>query len=86
MALLERLADLRRSEAAEEDDRIFPTIYVPLIVTEDGRRVIKPMMYACRLAGKLATTTSAFLEPTTPGEIPHRSRQRRPLLICCHHG
>jgi putative SOS response-associated peptidase YedK len=50
-ALLERLADLRRREPAEEDDRIFPAMYVPLIVTENGRRVIKPMrlcLPACR--------------------------------------
>ena len=59
-ALLERLADLRRSEPAEEDDRIFPAMYVPLIVTENGRRVIKPMRYACRLAGKPADYDQRF--------------------------
>jgi hypothetical protein len=59
-ALLERLAVLRRSEPAEGDDRIFPAMYVPLIVMENGRRVIKPMRYACRLAGKPADYDQRF--------------------------
>jgi putative SOS response-associated peptidase YedK len=47
-----RLADLRRTEPEERDRRIFPGVYAPVMVIEQGRRVIKPMRYQCRPAGK----------------------------------
>ena len=50
--LLGRLADLKRTEPKDRDARIFPGIYAPVVVWEDGKRVIKPMRYQCRLAGK----------------------------------
>ena len=37
------------------DSRIFPFWYAPLIVMENGKRVIKPMRYHCRPSGKLAS-------------------------------
>src|SRR5476651_1579748 len=51
---LRRLDDLRRPEPAERDSRIFPGQYAPVMVMEHGRRVIKPMRYQCRPAGKPA--------------------------------
>jgi putative SOS response-associated peptidase YedK len=51
---LDRLADLRRTEPNNEDARIFPLSYAPVLIAEDGRTVIKPMRYTCRLAGKPA--------------------------------
>ena len=51
---LRRLDDLRRTEPAERDSRIFPGQYAPVMVMENGRRVIKPMRYQCRPAGKPA--------------------------------
>ncbi|MFT3819815.1 MAG: SOS response-associated peptidase family protein [Rubrivivax sp.] len=51
---LKWLDDLRRHELLDRDARIFPGWYVPLIVWEDGRRVVKPMRYGCRPAGKPA--------------------------------
>jgi putative SOS response-associated peptidase YedK len=51
---LGKLADTRRSELIDEDSRIFPGWYAPVMVMEGGRRVIKPMRYQCRLAGKPA--------------------------------
>jgi putative SOS response-associated peptidase YedK len=53
--MLRRLDDLRRTEPADRDSRIFPGQYAPVMVMENGRRVIKPMRYQCRPAGKPAT-------------------------------
>jgi len=49
---LSKLADLRRTSVTDEDARIFPGWYAPVIVMESGRRVVKPMRYQCRLPGK----------------------------------
>lgn len=51
---LQRLADLKRSEALPRDNRIFPGMYAPVMVLEDGKRVLKPMRYQCRPEGKPA--------------------------------
>ena len=40
---LGKLSDLRRSELTDEDSRIFPGHYAPVMVMENGWRVIKPM-------------------------------------------
>ena len=57
-----KLADLRRTELNGEDSRIFPGWYAPVMVVENGRRVLKPMRYQCRLAGK-----PAFYDIKFPG-------------------
>ena len=57
---LGRLADLRRSELTGEDARIFPGTYAPVMVMEGGQRVVKPMRYQCRPAGKPAFYDSKF--------------------------
>ncbi|MBL0726157.1 SOS response-associated peptidase family protein [Piscinibacter sp. HJYY11] len=44
--------DLKRTELREDDSRIYPMHYVPVIVLEDGQRVVKPMRYQCLPAGK----------------------------------
>lgn len=49
-----KLADLRRTALTPQDSRIFPGYYAPVMVWEDGRRVVKPMRYQCRPAGKPA--------------------------------
>ena len=51
---LRRLDDLRRTEPEDRDSRIFPGQYAPVMIMENGRRVIKPMRYQCRPAGKPA--------------------------------
>jgi len=61
-ATMRRLADLRRTEARDSDSRIFPGTYAPVMVWEDGQRVIKPMRYQCRPAGK-----PAFYDVKYPG-------------------
>ena len=53
-ALRTRLADLQRTEPTPDDSRIFPGMYAPVMVWEHGRRVVKPMRYQCRPAGKPA--------------------------------
>ena len=57
---LGKLADLRRTTLVDEDARIFPGWYAPVLVSERGRRVVKPMRYQCRLAGKPASTDRQF--------------------------
>lgn len=48
---MERLASLKRSEEVPDDSRIFPGYYCPVMIMENGQRVIKPMRYQCRLPG-----------------------------------
>jgi putative SOS response-associated peptidase YedK len=57
-----KLADLRRTELVPDDSRIFPGVHAPVMVWEDGQRVIKPMRYQCRPAGK-----PAFYDTKYPG-------------------
>lgn len=59
---LARLADLQRTEPKERDSRIFPGHFCPVMVWEGGRRVVKPMRYQCRPAGK-----PAFYDTKYPG-------------------
>ncbi|HVJ37198.1 MAG TPA: SOS response-associated peptidase family protein [Stenotrophomonas sp.] len=42
------LADLRRQEPRAKDFRIFPGWWAPVVVSENGQRVIRPMRYQCR--------------------------------------
>jgi hypothetical protein len=53
-AALRRLDDLPRTEPKARDGRIFPGHYAPVLIEEDGERVVKPMRYQCRPAGKPA--------------------------------
>ena len=52
--ILQRLGDLKRAEPKDRDARIFPMVYAPVIIMEDGKRTIVPMRYQCRPAGKPA--------------------------------
>lgn len=45
------LEDLRRTEPELEDSRIYPKSYAPVMIWEQGKRVIKPMRYQCRPQG-----------------------------------
>ncbi len=57
---LARLSSLHRTEPKDRDDRFFPGWYAPVMVIEDGQRVIKPMRYQCRPDGKPAFFDSKF--------------------------
>ncbi len=58
--LLGKLAALRRPTLLPEDSRFFPGWYAPVIVLENGRKVVKPMRYQCRPAGKPAAFDRRF--------------------------
>jgi putative SOS response-associated peptidase YedK len=55
-----KLDDLRRTEPNSEDARIFPGWYAPVLISEGGRLVVKPMRYQCRPAGKPAAHDGKF--------------------------
>ena len=59
---LGKLNDLRRTELHDEDHRIFPGWYAPVLIERGGRRIVVPMRYQCRLAGK-----PAFYDSKYPG-------------------
>ncbi len=46
-----RLADLKRTTLKDADSRIYPGWYAPVMIVQDGRRVVVPMRYRCRLPG-----------------------------------
>lgn len=58
----EKLADRHRTTPEPRDSRFFPGVYTPVIVSEGGMRVVKPMRYQCRPAGK-----PAFYDTKYPG-------------------
>ncbi|MGA9422107.1 MAG: SOS response-associated peptidase family protein [Rhodanobacteraceae bacterium] len=58
--ILGKLAALRRSEPLDEDARIFPGWYAPVMLVREGRRVVMPMRYQCRSAGKPASCDRKF--------------------------
>lgn len=60
--LLGWMGDANRIEAKPRDSRIFPMVYCPVLVVENGRKVLKPMRYQCRPAGK-----PAFYDEKYPG-------------------
>jgi len=55
-----RLSDMHRTHLTEEDTRIFPMSYVPIIANIGGRLRVAPMRYTCRLAGKPASFDASF--------------------------
>ena len=50
--IIGKLSDLRRTQLIDDDSRIYPGHYAPVIISENGRRVVKPMRYQCRPNGK----------------------------------
>ncbi|MFM0036252.1 SOS response-associated peptidase family protein [Paraburkholderia strydomiana] len=51
---LGKLEDIQRTTPKAHDSRIFPGHYAPVMVVEHGQRVVTPMRYQCRIAGKPA--------------------------------
>lgn len=47
---------------ASDNDRVFPGMYAPVMVWENGQRMVKPMRYQCRPCGK-----PAFYDRKFPG-------------------
>jgi putative SOS response-associated peptidase YedK len=48
----EKIEAFQRTGLTDEDSRVYPGNYVPLMVMAHGQRVVKPMRYQCRPAGK----------------------------------
>ena len=55
-----KLADLSRTDLDGNDSRIYPKDFAPVMVMENGKRVIKPMRYQCRPAGMPASFDARF--------------------------
>ncbi|MEP6484607.1 MAG: SOS response-associated peptidase family protein [Rudaea sp.] len=49
---LAKIADIKRIDIKDRDARIFPGVYAPVIVVENGKRTVKLMRYQCRPEGK----------------------------------
>jgi putative SOS response-associated peptidase YedK len=58
--LLKKLANLKRRESQADDGRIFPFWYAPVVVEENGERLIRPMRYHLRAHGKPAGTDHRY--------------------------
>lgn len=50
------LDDFKRKTLEPRDERIFPQWYAPVLIEENGQRVIRPMRYQCRIAGMPASS------------------------------
>jgi putative SOS response-associated peptidase YedK len=59
-AYLERLSALRGADPRDEAERIFPRYYVPIVVRDRDRLLVRPMRYQCRLAGKPASYDARY--------------------------
>ena len=57
---LDKLAGLRRTELVQDDMRIFPGWYAPVMVVQDGKLTVKPMRYQCRVADSPASNDFKF--------------------------
>ena len=57
-----KIADIKRTDAKAKDNRIFPLVHAPVLIVENGKRVVRPMRYQCRPEGK-----PAFYDSKYPG-------------------
>ena len=48
---LAKLAHLQRTDTKGSDSRMFPGYYVPVLIMENGKKIVRPMRYQCRIAG-----------------------------------
>jgi putative SOS response-associated peptidase YedK len=58
--LVEKLGVLDATRRHPADGRIFPLHYVPIVVEDEGRRLIRLARYHCRMAGKPASLDQQF--------------------------
>ncbi|CAJ0785449.1 hypothetical protein [Ralstonia chuxiongensis] len=64
-AIKGKLEELKSTELTPRDSRIFPGWYAPVMVMENGRRVVKPMRYQCRQACVLRHRVSGHVQRAT---------------------
>lgn len=69
---MRRLADLNRTNMNDSDSRIYPGWYAPVMIVQDGQRVVVPMRYRCRLPGWTET-----MEREKPGTYNARRNNLR---------
>ena len=58
----QRRLETLKDKTGDQDRRIYPGMYCPVVVSEGGRRLVKLMRYQCRPAGK-----PAFYDRKYPG-------------------
>lgn len=54
------LEDLQRKDAVDQDSRIYPGQYAPVMIEKDGQRIVLPMRYQCRLPDWSETTERKY--------------------------
>lgn len=70
------IADAKRTTLEpEKDNRIFPDWYAPVLIVEDGRKVVRPMRYHCRPCGMDPST-----DRTKTGQVSGKYNARRDNL------
>lgn len=70
------IADAKRTVLQPAtDNRIFPDWYVPVLIVEDGKRVVRPMRYHCRPAGM-----DPSIDRTKDGKVSGTYNARRDNL------
>lgn len=69
------LDDFKRKTLEPRDERIFPQWYAPVLIEENGQRIVKPMRYQCRLAGMPASS-----DYTRDGQLSGTYNARRDNL------
>lgn len=55
-----KLQAMKSKVLKPNDSRIFPMVYAPVVVVENGKRLIRPMRYHCRQNGKPEWTDKKF--------------------------
>ena len=63
---LTKLSDLRRTDLKASDSRIYPGYYAPVMVMENGKRVIKPSATSAAPRVSQLSTIPSTQAPTTP--------------------
>lgn len=70
------IADAKRTDHdPTRDDRIFPDWYAPVMIEENGKRMVRPMRYHCRPCGMDATS-----DRSKTGQISGKYNARRDNL------
>ena len=60
VAAAQRRLDVLKGKPSDQDRRVYPGVYCPVLVSEGGRRLVKLMRYQCRPAGKPALYDRKF--------------------------
>ena len=72
------IADAQRTTLEpERDNRIWPDWYLPVLMVEEGKRIVRPMRYHCRPAGM-----DPSIDWTKDGRVSGTYNARRDNLTC----